>query len=512
MEKENSKEKRVAEEHVVIIGAGPAGLTAAYLLAKHGVPVTVVEADPQYVGGISRTVNYKGFLCDIGGHRFFSKSQAVEDLWTELLPNDMLERPRSSRICYNGHLFTYPLKPLEALRKLGPSESIRCVLSYLHARIFPFTHPSNFEEWVTNQFGSRLFRIFFKTYTEKVWGMDCKDISADWAAQRIQGLSLSKAVFHSLLPKKPAPRGSVVKSLINSFRYPRRGPGMMWEAAAQKTRDCGGEVLMGHAVVALDYNAAGESWQVCCRASDGCRRTLHASHVISSAPLRQLAAGLSPALSAEAASAAASLKYRDFLVVALILKDRRLFPDNWIYIHDPSVKVGRIQNFKSWSPEMVPDPSLCCYGLEYFCFEGDGLWTAANEELLALATRELVQLGFAASEDVLDGHVVRQAKAYPVYDADYAVHVETVRQETAALFPTLHFIGRNGMHKYNNQDHAMMTAMLTVENILAGKKRHDVWNVNQDAEYHETQGEVTTNKTASVASSGLRSVPTKLGV
>ena len=496
--------------NVAIIGAGPAGLTASYLLAKQGLKVTVLEADPQYVGGISRTVNYKGFLCDIGGHRFFSKSQAVEDLWTELLPEDMLDRPRSSRICYNGHLFAYPLKPLQALRKLGPVKSVLCILSYFKAKAFPIAHPDNFEDWVTNQFGRRLFRIFFKTYTEKVWGMDCKDISADWAAQRIKGLSLGKALFHSLLPKKPANRESIVKSLINSFRYPPRGPGMMWEAAARKTIDFGGEILMGHKVVALSYDSGRERWNVCSQDLEGNQQILHASHVISSAPLRHLVASLSPALSAETIRASVSLKYRDFLVVALILKDRQLFPDNWIYIHDPSVRVGRIQNFKSWSPEMVPDPSLCCYGLEYFCFEGDGLWTSSDEKLLALAKAELIQLGFAASEDVLDGHVVRQVKAYPVYDADYATHVETVRRELEEQFPTLHLVGRNGMHKYNNQDHAMMTAMLTVENILVGKKVHDVWNVNQDAEYHEVEAEVAENITAAGASSGLRSVPTKV--
>ncbi len=498
------------EPHIVVVGAGPAGLTAAYLLAKQGVPVTVVEADPCYVGGISRTVNYKGFLCDIGGHRFFSKSQAVEDLWTELLSGDMLERPRSSRIFYDGHLFAYPLKPLEALQKLGAVQSILCILSYLKAKAFPIAQPDNFEDWVTNQFGRRLFRIFFKTYTEKVWGMDCKDISADWAAQRIKGLSLGKVILHSLLPKKPAKRESVVKTLINSFRYPRRGPGMMWEAAARKTRNLGGEILMGQKVVALDYNAVEGGWAIHCQDLQGSRRTLSASHVISSAPLRQLVAGLHPPVSAEAVSAAASLKYRDFLVVALILKDHQLFPDNWIYIHDPTVKVGRIQNFKSWSPEMVPDPSFCCYGMEYFCFEGDGLWASSDEALIALAKVELAHLGFSGSEDVLDGHVVRQAKAYPVYDADYAAHVETVRRELDEQFPTLHLVGRNGMHKYNNQDHAMMTAMLTVENILAGENLYDVWNVNQDAEYHEVKMDAKTGDVQQGLVDGLRAVPMKV--
>jgi len=497
---------------VAIIGAGPAGLTAAYLLAKRDVSVTVIEADPKHVGGISRTVHYKSFLFDIGGHRFFSKSQAVEDLWTELLPDDMLERPRSSRIFYKGNLFSYPLNPGEALKKIGLVQSALCVLSYLKAKAFPIAKPTNFEEWVTNQFGYRLYRIFFKTYTEKVWGMDCKDISADWAAQRIKGLSLGKALFHSLPSKKLACRQDVVKTLISSFRYPRKGPGMMWEAAARKTQERGGTIVMGQKVVALDYDAERERWAVTYQDTQGARTTIQAAHVISSAPLRYLAASLRPALSAGAAWAAGSLAYRDFVTVAVILKDRGTFADNWIYIHDPSVKVGRVQNFKSWSPELVPDPALCCYGLEYFCFEGDGLWASSDEALISLASKELAQLGLAAPEDILDGHVVRQAKAYPVYDADYAAHVETVRRELEERFPTLHLVGRNGMHKYNNQDHAMMTAMLTVENILAGEKVHDVWNVNQDAEYHEARADAADGQVAAKGgvSSGLRAVPMKV--
>ena len=471
-------------------------------------PATVIEADPQYVGGISRTVAYKGFLFDIGGHRFFSKSQAVEELWTELLPDDMLERPRSSRIFYNGQLFSYPLRPLEALRRLGVVESARCVLSYLHSRMFPVPAPKNFEDWVSNQFGRRLFGIFFKTYTEKVWGMDCKDTSADWAAQRIKGLSLGKALAHALLPKKPSSRKALIKTLINSFRYPRLGPGMMWEAAARKTREMGGQILMGQKVVGLDYDAQAERWTVHCRDEHGTSKEIIATQVVSSAPLRSLVAGLCPYVSAKTLDAASALRYRDFLVVAVILKDKNCFPDNWVYIHDPSVKVGRIQNFKSWSPEMVPDPTLCCYGLEYFCFEGDGLWASSDADLLTLAKKELAALGMAGPDDVLDGCVVRQPKAYPVYDADYAVHVGTIRRELEARFPTLHLMGRNGMHKYNNQDHAMMTAMLTVENILAGTRTYDVWNVNGDAEYHEGQaGSTDDTNTGSRTDGGLRAVP-----
>jgi protoporphyrinogen oxidase len=471
---------------VAIIGAGPAGLTAAYLLAKNGVDVTVLEADPVYVGGISRTATYKGFHFDIGGHRFFSKSKAVEDFWTEILPNDMLIRPRSSRIYYNGKFFAYPLRAFEALFKLGVVRSTLCVLSYLKAKAFPVRDPRNFEDWVSNQFGKRLFNTFFKTYTEKVWGMSCKEISADWAAQRIKGLSLGSAIKNALIPQRyNGDRSKVIKTLINSFRYPRKGPGMMWEVCAEKTKAMGGNIEMGHKVVGLDYDAPNESWTVSLQDRQGNVETLQAEHVISSAPMRELVRGIRPEVSDEAKRAAESLKYRDFITVMLIVKNRDAFDDNWIYIHDPKVKVGRVQNFRSWSPEMVPDPDKACYGLEYFCFEHDGVWDSKDEELIKLATRELIEIGLAKDGDVLDGTVVRQKKAYPVYDDDYAKHVETVRRELETRYPNLHLVGRNGMHKYNNQDHAMMTAMLCVENILADSKLYDLWEVNQDAEYHE---------------------------
>ena len=381
----------------IIRALGPAGLTAAYLLAKNDVPVTVLEADAEYVGGISRTAKYKGFHFDIGGHRFFSKSKEVEDLWSEILPNDMLERPRSSRIYYRGKFFAYPLKAGEALKKLGVFEAARCVLSYFKARLMPIKQPRSFEDWVTNQFGARLFNIFFKTYTEKVWGMNCKEISADWAAQRIKGLSLRTAIMNALFKKKPGGRGNVIKSLIDSFRYPRKGPGMMWEACAAKVRELGGDIEMGQKVVGCDYDAASKLWTVTHVDAEGNRHRTIAEHVISSAPLRQLANGVTPPMSDAGKQAANSLKYRDFLTVMLIVKDKESFSDNWIYIHDPSVKVGRVQNFKSWSPEMVPDPDKCCYGLEYFCFEGDGVWNATDADLIELAKRELAQIGLAAA-------------------------------------------------------------------------------------------------------------------
>lgn len=492
---------------VAIIGAGPAGLTAGYLLSKEGIEATVLEADPIYVGGISRTATYKGFHFDIGGHRFFSKSKAVEDLWTEILPNDMLVRPRSSRIFYGGKFFSYPLKPFEALLKLGIFKSILCILSWLKARVFPIRDPRNFEEWVSNQFGKRLFNTFFKSYTEKVWGMSCREISADWAAQRIKGLSLGSAIKNALLPQRyNGDRTKVIKTLINSFRYPRRGPGMMWEACAEKTKTMGGKIEMGCKVTRCFYDDASGSWAVEYKNRQGNSLTLESEHVISSAPMRELVCGLTPTVSERTRRAAESLKYRDFLTVMLILKDRHMFDDNWIYIHDPSVKVGRVQNFRSWSPEMVPDSDKVCYGLEYFCFEHDGLWDSSDGDLIELAQRELIKIGLAKEGDLVDGCVVRQKKAYPVYDDDYARHVATVRQELDDRYPNLHLVGRNGMHKYNNQDHAMMTAMLCVENILADTKLYDLWEVNGDAEYHEA-GPAAAEETTGP---GLRLVPTRV--
>ncbi len=470
----------------VIVGAGPAGLTAAYELSKRGEPVVVLESDANNVGGISRTVNYRGFRFDIGGHRFFSKSREVEDLWTELAGDDLLTRPRSSRIYYRGQFYTYPLKPFEALTKLGIAESLRCVLSFVKARLQPTRHPRTFEDWIVNQFGRRLFEIFFKTYTEKVWGMDCQEISADWAAQRIKGLSLASALKHAFLPrKKNKDRKQVVKTLIDTFRYPRQGPGMMWESCAEKVRRMGGAVLLGRKVTGCRFDKASNSWIVTTRNASGHSEEFRGEHLISSMPIRELVAQLEQQLPQAAVDAARALRYRDFLTVGLVVKDRDRFSDNWIYIHDARVQVGRVQNYKSWSPEMVPDPNFCSYGLEYFCFEGDGLWTAPDRELIALATSEIQKVNLASAADVVDGCVIRQPKAYPVYDDAYQRHVDTIRQALDSNCPTLHLVGRNGMHKYNNQDHAMMTALLTAKNILAGERRYDVWAVNQDAEYHE---------------------------
>ena len=480
----------------VIVGAGPAGLTAAYELSKQGQRVVVLEADPRYVGGISRTVEYHGYRFDVGGHRFFSKSREVEDLWTEILGAELLERPRSSKIFYRGKFYAYPLKPLEALSQLGVVESARCVLSFLKARLRPVHHPKSFEDWVVNEFGERLFRIFFKTYTEKVWGMSCKEISADWAAQRIKGLTLGGAIKSALLPgQKSKDRAHVVKTLLDTFRYPRFGPGMMWEACAKQIRELKGDVLLGQNVVASRFDTASSSWAITVRAPDGTLEEVRGEHLISSMPMQQLVTQIEPRLPESVLRSANSLRYRDFITIGLILRERNRFSDNWIYIHDPNVKVGRIQNYKAWSPEMVPDPDYCSYGLEYFCFEGDRLWTMTDADLIALGSKELQQIGLGAAADVVDGCVIRQPKAYPVYDGDYQQHVNMIRKTLDAHCQNLHLVGRNGMHKYNNQDHAMLTALLAARNILAGENKYDVWSVNEDGEYHEAgnAGEHTRN-------------------
>jgi protoporphyrinogen oxidase len=498
--------------NVAIVGAGPAGLTAAYLLTKKGYSVTVIEKDPVYVGGISRTVEYQGFRFDIGGHRFFSKSREVVDLWNEILPDDFIERPRMSRIYYEGKFYSYPLRAFEALWNLGILRSAACMASYFRWKMFPHKDPKSFEQWVVNQFGQKLFSIFFKTYTEKVWGMPTSEMSADWAAQRIKGLSLGAAVLdglkRSLGLNKRKNDGMAVKSLLETFRYPRQGPGMMWDAARDFVVKGGNRVLMGHSLQQMSQDPKTGRWRVTATNSAGETVAINAAHVISSAPMRELAGRIHP-LPATLPNAL-DLKYRDFLTVALMIRSDDLFPDNWIYIHDPRVQVGRVQNFRSWSPEMVPDPELACVGLEYFCFEGDGLWSSSDEDLVALATKELATLGLADADKVVGGRVVRQEKAYPVYDDAYRANVEEMRAELEQNYATLHMVGRNGMHRYNNQDHAMMTAMLTVRNIEAGTRVYDIWAVNEDAEYHEAgaEGQISSDEQAALASERL--VPSRV--
>lgn len=463
---------------IVIMGAGPAGLTAAWELIKDNRDVVVWEADPVYVGGISRTVEVNGFRFDIGGHRFFSKSGEVNKVWREIMPDDFIDCPRLSRIYYRRKFFNYPLEALESFRKLGPFEAVRIVCSYFKARLKPVLPETSFRQWVTNRFGKRLFDMFFKSYTEKVWGISCDEISADWASQRIKGLDLWAAVKSAFQGKKAAP---TAKTLIRNFFYPRLGPGQMWETATRKINEKGGKVLLDRKVMTIHWDETGVT-HVTGANHLGELFQQEGSYFISSIPLQELMLALDPPPPKEVVAAAKALRYRDFISVCLIVNRADVFPDTWIYIHDPTVKVGRVQNYKNWSAAMVPDPKLTSLGMEYFCFEGDGLWTATEHDLAQLAIREAVQIGLIRKEEVQDAFVVRMPKAYPIYDQDYHVHVATIRA-WVCQFHNLQPVGRNGMHHYNNQDHSMMTAMLAAKNIQGS--HFDCWEVNTEAEYHE---------------------------
>ncbi|HXX35440.1 MAG TPA: NAD(P)/FAD-dependent oxidoreductase, partial [Thermodesulfobacteriota bacterium] len=466
---------------VVIIGAGPAGLTAAYTLSKAGVRSIVLEKD-QTVGGLARTVNYKGYYFDTGGHRFFTKVESVENIWKEVLGEDLLQRNRLSRIYYNKKFFYYPLRPLNALLGLGGWNSILILFSYLTAQLFPSKEEETFEDWVSNRFGKRLFKIFFKTYTEKVWGISCDGISAEWAAQRVKGLSLITALKNAIIKNENGQRDKkkVIKTLIDEFDYPKFGPGMMWQALVDILHRTGSQVWLRSEVEGICWS--GNKVEALEVKRNGQIELLYGSDFISSMPIREALQRFKPAVPKDVLDAANDLKYRDFLTVALIIRKPQLFPDTWIYIHDPDVKVGRIQNFKNWSPFMVPDPNNTCLGLEYFCYEGDELWNLPDDELIELGKRELETLGLVNKKDVQEGTVVRMPKAYPVYDLTYGKSLDVVRQFLKPL-DNFQMVGRNGMHKYNNQDHSMLTAMLSAENILGAN--HDLWAINVEQEYHE---------------------------
>lgn len=461
-------------EPVIILGAGPAGLTAAYELVRHDVPVTVLERDP-VVGGIARTEFYKGYGYDIGGHRFYTKMSEVHRLWHHVLGERLVRVPRLSRIHYDGKFFYYPLRFLNVIAALGIVQSAWILASYVRIRLFPLVPEESFEDYVSNRFGRKLYHLFFKTYTEKVWGIPCTEIRAEWAAQRIRGLSFTSAVKNALFKNSNG-----IKSLIEEFEYPQLGPGMMWEAFRDAVTAQGGQVELNANVVQVKRQGTRITNVVVER--DGARQEIRGAHFISTLALRDLILALEPPPPPDVLHAAEQLRYRDFLTVVLIVDAPDLFPDNWLYIHTPEVSVGRIQNYKNWSPAMVPDARMTSLGMEYFVNQGDEMWNMADCDLIALAKRELESIELARAEQVRDGTVKRMPKAYPVYDAVYREHLGIVRGYLDA-FENFQTVGRNGMHKYNNQDHSMMTALLAARNILG--ETHDVWAVNTDMEYQE---------------------------
>jgi protoporphyrinogen oxidase len=468
----------------VILGAGPAGLSAAWKLAGQGEEALVLEKTDR-VGGICRTVSHKDYIFDLGGHRFFTKFDEVQALWEAVLGEEFLLRPRTSRIYYKGVFFDYPLRATNALRGLGPIESVRCMLSYARARGRKRQSERTFEEWVSNRFGDRLFEIFFRTYTEKVWGIPTSEIGAEWASQRIKNLELSTAVKDALLrgisrPGRDA-SGKVVTSLIEEFHYPRYGPGQMYDAMAAQTVERGGTLAMEHKVIRLEREE-GRVNRVIAELPDGTEVSFEADFVLSSMPLTLLMQALSPLPPDEVIQAARALQFRNLLTVDLIVDHPDLFDDTWIYIHDPTLQVGRVQNFKNWSPDMVPDPSTTSLGLEYFCWDTDDLWKMDDAALVELATKEARATGLMKGAPVLWGVVNRVPKAYPVYRTGYEVHLQ-VLQEFMESMENLQVMGRYGMFKYNNADHSILTALLCVENLLGAN--HNVWAVNTDSEYQE---------------------------
>lgn len=460
---------------VVIIGGGPAGLTAGYELTKHNIAPVVLE---QYdkVGGLARTEDYKGYRFDMGGHRFFSKSEAVNQMWHEVLGDEFLRRPRLSRIFYQDKFFFYPLKIGNALSGLGLWQAISIVLSFIRWQIVPYKKEETLEQWVTNRFGKRLFEIFFKTYTEKVWGIPCSELKAEWAAQRIKNLSLKTALMSTIV--KP---GDSITTLIEEFHYPRLGPGMMWNEVKNLIEKREGKVMLNSSVTRIHRTGTCIDYVVVSQNGSG-EQIIPGTDFISSMPISEFIKKLDP-VPPDVLKAANELNYRDYLTVCLIVDKPELFPDNWIYIHSPEVKMGRIQNFKNWSVDMVPDPSKTSLGLEYFCTEDDDLWNMPDADLIELGKRELERIGLAQADDILDGSVFRVPKAYPVYDAEYAEYVQIIRDFVNGL-ENFQTIGRNGLHRYNNQDHSMITGSLAVRNLLFGEK-NDLWNVNVDADYHE---------------------------
>jgi protoporphyrinogen oxidase len=460
---------------VIILGAGPAGLTAAYELSQKNISCIVLERDA-VVGGLAKTVDYKGYLFDLGGHRFYTKVPFIEQIWHEILGPDFLTRPRLSRIYYRSKFFHYPLDPMNVLRGLGLREVILCGASFLKSHLFPERPEDHLAAWVSNRFGRRLFKMFFESYTEKVWGLPCTSISADWAAQRIRGLSFSSLLKNAVYGEGGGKKGSAIKTLIREFHYPRRGPGMMWDRMKTIIEERGVRVILNSPVERITW----ESGRIGAVEAGG-KRYL-GKHFINTLAIRDFFSLMAPAPPKDVLNSALGFEYRDFITVGLIVRGTNLFPDNWIYVHEPSVRVGRIQNYTNWSEEMSPNAENTNLGMEYFCTEHDDLWRMGDQELVDLARRELASIGLAKIGDIVDGIVIRVPKAYPVYDNTYREKLQTVRGFLKTV-PNLQVAGRNGMHRYNNQDHSMLTALMAARNISGAQ--FDLWQFHGDSEYLE---------------------------
>jgi protoporphyrinogen oxidase len=469
-------------ESTVVIGAGPAGLTACIELIRAGEMPALIEASDKF-GGISRTEERDGWRFDLGGHRFFTKNHRVQEFWSSILnPEEFRETKRQSRIFYRSRFYDYPLRPINALRNLGLIRTTLAIFSFLWVKIKPIKHQENFETWVASRFGWYLYKTFFKTYTEKVWGIPAKEIQADWAAQRIKNLSLFSAVLSAFFPKS-FNQGKIT-TLIDQFHYPKFGPGMMWERCAEMIKDSGCSIYFQTRVIGIEKIRIGDVERFIVSLSDGIR--IECENIISSMPLSELIESLAPSPPREIIDSSKKLRYRSFITVAIPVYSTSKFKDNWIYIHDPKVKVGRIQNFGSWSEWMVKD-NYSCLGLEYFVDENDYLWVMEDSDLVNLAIQELKYLGLADLDEVKEGYVVRVPKAYPVYDERYHESISSIREFLTLEWPNLQTVGRNGLHRYNNQDHSMLTAMYAVDNIIF-RSNKNVWIVNTENEYHENAG------------------------